>query len=189
MCVSIFGHAEPPRVALHCMRMRRARTKINRNARDLSVRDADRAPSDETRPDPRTGSIDGRRARVRTPRTRAHDVRDVHDADRHGARRFRLQVRRAVDARRATRATRREDDARWIVRDAIAARCDDVRGPPRARRRDDGERRLTNARDHFASSNAQADGDEAPLDDRPRGGRRRGASRDTRAYRGCDASR
>jgi len=91
------------------------------------------------------------------------------------------------DARRARRDAKTTRDGSFATRSRRDATTFGDRA--RARRRDDGERRLTNARDHFASSNAQADGDEAPLDDRPRGGRRRGASRDTRAYRGCDASR
>ena len=95
-----------------------------------------------TPPDPRTRrrsramksnatrSVDARRRPRARPHTstHAHDVRDVHDANRRGARRFRLQVRRDLArARASANATRREDRARWIVRVAIAARCDDVR--------------------------------------------------------------
>ena len=77
-----------------------------------------------------TRSVDARRRPRARPHTstHAHDVRDVHDANRRGARRFRLQVRRDLARARASEnATRREDRARWIVRVAIAARCDDVR--------------------------------------------------------------
>ena len=78
-----------------------------------------------------TRSVDARRRPRARPHTstHAHDVRDVHDANRRGARRFRLQVRR--DLARARASERAITAFRHSPASPSAPRVDESSGAPR----------------------------------------------------------